>query len=107
MADLNTTINEWVETATRLVEEGTKNAKRFVDAEREKNKIRSEIGMNKKELVKAYEQFGRDVYGQIEKGIEMKNRDEMVDLIRSKEKLISLLQAKLNLLEQQEKQMME
>ena len=90
-----TDINEVVDKLTSLVNNGTEKAKVILDRETSKAKIRSEIGRNKKELVEAYERLGRNYYASKVTDIELEGEDELMSVIRSKEKLIELLNEKL------------
>ncbi len=67
-----------------------------LDIEKQKAEIRSEIGHNSREVSRLYEQLGRDYFTAKEKGTEIEKEAETFDHIRSKEKLIELLNEKLD-----------
>ncbi len=94
MSDYNKKLTDFMEEATKLVQNSSHRMLTRLDKEREKAKMRSDIGNNKKELTKAYEDLGRAYYAIQEKGDEVDTK-ELFDQIRAKEKVIELLNEKL------------
>ena len=66
------------------------------DSEKEKAQIRSEIGHNSRDLTKAYEKLGRAYYESVSKGEPMEDMKDTMEMIRSKELLVKLLNEKLD-----------
>lgn len=66
------------------------------DSEKEKAQIRSEIGHNSRDLTKAYEKLGRAYYESVSKGEPMEEMKDTMEMIRSKELLVKLLNEKLD-----------
>ena len=112
--DLNSKINEITEKVSKAVEDGSKevlgtlNEKgkqvlRMLELEKKKAEIRSEIGHNSRDLSKAYEKLGRDYFNAKMAGHYLSSNNETFNLIRSKEKVIELLNEKLDILEAENK----
>ena len=110
--DLNSKINEITEKVSKAVEDGSKevlgtlNEKgkqvlSMLELEKKKAEIRSEIGHNSSDLSTAYEKLGRDYYTAKMAGHDLSSNNETFSLIRSKEKVIELLNEKLDLLEKE------
>ena len=94
-------MTELYNTASGAVETAAKKVIEKIDLETEKNRIRSEIGHNSRELSKAYEKLGREFYLARAAGKDFKDNNQTFELIHAKEKLISLLNEKLDLLEKE------
>ena len=92
-------VNQFVDKAAKTIEKGGKSLLEKLDVEKQKAQIRSEIGHNSRDLTKAYEKLGRDFYAAQVTGIPMEDQTSAFDLIRAKEKLIELLNDKLDSLE--------
>ena len=92
-------VNKFVDKAAKTIEKGGKNLFEKLDVEKQKAQIRSDIGHNSRDLTKAYEKLGRDFYAAQVTGIPMEDQTKTFDLIRAKEKLIELLNDKLDSLE--------
>ncbi len=95
MADFLKQLDEVVSKTTQAIQKEGKKALERLDEEKEKAKIRSEIGNTKKDLSKVYEQLGKDFFEAKEKGIELPDFSKALDVIRSKENVIKLLDEKL------------
>lgn len=89
-------INDAVNDLVGKVNDLTKDVITRFDAEKEKARIRSEIGHNSRDLTKAYEKLGRAYYESISENKEMEDMKDTFELIRSKELLIRLLNEKLD-----------
>ena len=72
-----------------------------LDTEKRKAEIRSEIGHNARELSKAYEKLGREYFLLKEGSIQETDEKETFAKIRDKEKLIELLNEKLDQLDKE------
>ena len=101
MANFNKMFTDLVENASKLVQDGSHRALSVLDKEREKAKMRSEIGYNKKELSKSYEELGRACYDALMNGTELSAK-EIIEHISSKEKSLELLSEKLKSVEKEE-----
>ena len=110
--DLNKKINELTQNISKIVEDGSKTVMDTIsttgkkvmdtfDLEKKKAEISSEIGHNSRDLSKAYEKLGRDYYTAKMAGHDLSSNNETFSLIRSKEKVIELLNEKLDLLEKE------
>ena len=89
-------INDMVDEIVGKVNNLTKEVVTRFDAEMEKARIRSEIGHNSRDLIKAYEKLGRAYYESRSENKEMEEMKDTFELIRSKELLIRLLNEKLD-----------
>ncbi len=97
--DFNTKVNEFVDKASRTIEEGSKTLLSKIDYEKRKAEIRSEIGHTSRDLTKAYEKLGREFYEAKTAGKEFEDVFNTFELIRSKEKVLELLHDKLTQIE--------
>ena len=97
--DLNGKINFFKEEAMKAMKETTETVWKKIQLEKRKAEIRSEIGHLSRELSKSYEKLGRQYYLFKENYTEIGGEKETFDLIRSKEKLIELLNEKLDQLD--------
>ncbi len=97
--DFNTKVNEFVDKASRTIEEGSKTLLSKIDYEKRKAEIRSEIGHTSRDLTKAYEKLGREFYEAKTAGKEFEDVFNTFELIRSKEKVLDLLHDKLTQIE--------
>lgn len=88
-------INDMVDDLMKKVNDVTKEVVTKFDSEKEKARIRSEIGHNTRDLTKAYEKLGRAYYESISSNKPMEDMKDTFELIRSKEMLVSLLNEKL------------
>ena len=93
--DLNMTITDVTDKVVKAVSEKRKKVLSHLEMEQKKAQIRSEIGHNQRELTKAYEKLGREYYAALSEGHEPEDAKVTAELIRSKEKVIELLQEKL------------
>lgn len=97
MADeLNKTITEVTDKVVKVVHESRTRVLNRLDVEQKKAQIRSEIGHNQRDLTKAYEKLGREYYAAKESGIDMADMSATLEMIRSKEKVVELLNEKLS-----------
>ncbi|MDY6034227.1 MAG: hypothetical protein SPI63_01355 [Bulleidia sp.] len=97
--DLNKTVTDFVNKATKAASEATQGILSKIDLEKQKAEIRSEIGHHSRELSKYYETLGRNYYNDIVTKKASGNYTDVMDNIRTKEKLIELLNEKLDTLE--------
>lgn len=97
--DFNSKVNEFVEKASKTIEEGGRTLLSRLDTEKQKAEIRAEIGHTSRDLTKAYEKLGRVFYESKETGKPFKDEYNTIELIRSKERAIELLNEKLDQLE--------
>lgn len=100
--DFTEKFNAFKEEALKTMKETTEVVLKKFDLEKQKAEIRSEIGHHSRELSKSYEKLGRQYYLHVEQGKEIGGEKDIFELIRSKEKLIELLNEKLEKLENQE-----
>ncbi len=97
--DFNAKLNDFVDKASKAIQDGSRKALDRLDLEKQKSEIRAEIGHNSRDLTKAYEKLGRAYYAFKENGSFPEGTDGTLDLIRSKEKVLQLLHEKLTALE--------
>ena len=97
--DFNTKLNDFVDKASKVIQDSSKKALDRIDLEKQKSEIRAEIGHNSRDLTKAYEKLGRAYFAAKEKGTAVEGEEGTLDLIRSKEKVLQLLHEKLTVLE--------
>lgn len=102
MSDFNKKINDLLADATKFVQDSSHRALTMLDKEKEKARMRSEIGNNKKELTMSYEKLGRACYEALVNGTEL-NAKEIIEQIAAKEKSIELLSDKLKAVEDDNK----
>jgi lipid II:glycine glycyltransferase (peptidoglycan interpeptide bridge formation enzyme) len=88
-------VNEYTDKTVKTLKDLGSKTITYLDAEKQKAQIRSEIGQNNRELTKAYEKLGRDYYASKVTGNELPSENNTFDLIRSKEKVVELLNDKL------------
>ena len=93
--DFNKTISDVTEKVVNAVHERRRKVLNHLEAEQKKAQIRSEIGHNQRELTKAYEKLGRDCYAAISEGRTAEPDAAAIELLRSKEKVVELLNEKL------------
>ena len=79
-------------------ENGVKIAKDVADEQAAKLKLKAEIGQNERDITKAYTRLGEAYYEAKTNNAEMSDVNDVVDLIRSKKKLVELLKEKLDTL---------
>lgn len=91
--------SSFIDSAVKSAQDLGKKAADRLDKEKQKAEVRSEIGHNSRELSKAYEKLGRAYYEFKENNTVISEEKDTFDLIRSKEKLIELLNEKLDSLE--------
>lgn len=95
-------INQFADEAAKAMKETANSVWKRIETEKRKAEIRSEIGHNARELSKTYEKLGRQYFAFKESNTEIGGEKDTFDLIRSKEKLIELLNEKLDSLEAEE-----
>lgn len=98
----NNDFNAFVDSMSRTLNRHVKNVKDMVDLNAQKMKLKSEIGQNERDIAKTYARLGEAYYNAKSSGGEMGNVDDLMKLIDAKKKLISLLNEKLELLDQKE-----
>ncbi len=91
-------LDEVSQKTIETISESTKTLRQRVSDEKRKAEVRSEIGHNKRELAKIYEQLGRAYYAHKVSDVGIEKEEEVFDRIRSKEKLIELMEEKLKTL---------
>ena len=94
--DFEKKVNDMVDDLMKKVNDVAKEVVRKFDSEKEKAQIRSEIGHNSRDLTKAYEKLGRAYYESVSKGEPMEEMKDTMEMIRSKEMLVKLLNEKLD-----------
>jgi len=101
MDEFNNKLNDLADKAVRKLQDSSKAVMGMLDTEKQKAEIRSEIGHASRDLSKAYEKLGRDYYTYKVTGRIIETEKDMMDLIRTKEKIIELLNEKLDNLEKE------
>ena len=94
--DFEKKVNDMVDDLMKKVNDVAKEVVEKIDSEKEKAQIRSEIGHNSRDLTKAYEKLGRAYYESVSKGEPMEDMKDTMEMIRSKELLVKLLNEKLD-----------
>ena len=94
--DFEKKVNDMVDDLMKKVNDVAKEVVTRFDSEKEKAQIRSEIGHNSRDLKKAYEKLGRAYYESVSKGEPMEDMKDTMEMIRSKELLVKLLNEKLD-----------
>ena len=94
--DFEKKVNDMVDDLMKKVNDVAKEVVTRFDSEKEKAQIRSEIGHNSRDLTKAYEKLGRAYYESVSKGEPMEEMKDTMEMIRSKEMLVKLLNEKLD-----------
>lgn len=94
--DFEKKVNDMVDDLMKKVNDVAKEVVTRFDSEKEKAQIRSEIGHNSRDLTKAYEKLGRAYYESVSKGEPMEDMKDTMEMIRSKEMLVKLLNEKLD-----------
>lgn len=97
--DITAKLQETADKFVNILQDSGKNVLTKLDLEKQKAEIRSDIGHIAKDLSRIYEKLGRDYYTMKVTGIAIESENDTMDLIRSKEKLIELLNEKLDNLE--------
>lgn len=92
-------LNAFKDEALKAMKETVDTVVKKLDTEKRKAEIKSEIGHTSRDLSKSYEKLGRQYFLNKEQGLEIGGEEETFELIRSKEKLIELLNEKLDHLE--------
>lgn len=96
MSDFEKKFNDFAINVSTTVDETVKVVKEKADKEISKIRLRSEIGQNERDIAKAYAKLGEAYYNAKENNSEMSDVKDLLDLIRSKKKLIELLEEKLD-----------
>ena len=94
--DFEKKVNDMVDDLMKKVNDVAKEVVTRFDSEKEKAQIRSEIGHNSRDLTKAYEKLGREYYESVSKVEPMEDMKDTMEMIRSKELLVKLLNEKLD-----------
>lgn len=94
--DFEKKVNDMVDDLMKKFNDVAKEVVTRFDSEKEKAQIRSEIGHNSRDLTKAYEKLGRAYYESVSKGEPMEDMKDTMEMIRSKELLVKLLNEKLD-----------
>ena len=94
--DFEKKVNDMVDDLMKKVNDVAKEVVTRFDSEKERAQIRSEIGHNSRDLTKAYEKLGRAYYESVSKGEPMEDMKDTMEMIRSKELLVKLLNEKLD-----------
>ena len=89
--DFEKKVNDMVDDLMKKVNDVAKEVVTRFDSEKEKAQIRSEIGHNSRDLTKAYEKLGRAYYESVSKGEPMEDMKDTMEMIRSKDLLVKLL----------------
>ena len=96
MTDFEKQLNEFTDKIAKVVTDGVKIAKDVADEQAAKLKLKAEIGQNERDITKAYTRLGEAYYEAKTNNAEMSDVNDVVDLIRSKKKLVELLKEKLD-----------
>lgn len=96
MTDFEKQFNEWTDRIAKAVSDGVRIARDAADEQTAKLKLRAEIGQNERDITKAYARLGEAYYEAKVNNAEMSDVNDVMDLIRSKKKLVELLREKLN-----------
>lgn len=99
--NFNTKVNEFIDKASKTIEEGSRTLLSRLDFEKKKAEIRSEIGHTSRDLTKAYEKLGREFYEAKISNKEFTDSSSTFELIKSKEKVLKLLHDKLSQIEKE------
>ena len=102
MTDFEKQLNEFTDKIAKVVTDGVKIAKDVADEQAAKLKLKAEIGQNERDITKAYTRLGEAYYEAKTHNAEMSDVNDVVDLIRSKKKLVELLKEKLDTMNQTE-----
>ena len=94
--DFEKKVNDMVDDLMKKVNDVAKEVVEKIDSEKEKAQIRSDIGHNSRDLTKAYEKLGRAYYESVTSASPMEDMKETMEMIRSKEMLVKLLNEKLD-----------
>lgn len=94
--DLTEQFNTFVNKAVKTVQTVSKKTAEKISIEKQKAEVRSEIGHTSRELSKAYEKLGRAYFDAKESNTAIELEKETFDIIRAKEKLVELLNDKLD-----------
>lgn len=98
--ELKDKINSFTTEALKAMKETVDTVVKKIDLEKRKAEIKSEIGHTSRDLSKSYEKLGRQYFLHKEQGLEIGGEEDTFELLRSKEKLIELLNEKLDSLEE-------
>lgn len=90
-----------VRKTVKSVEKGTRNVSSTIATEQKKVAIRSQIGQHQRNATKAYARLGEAYYNYVEKGVALTGIEDVLDILRSNNKVIELLQAQLQDLEKE------
>ena len=96
MSDFEKQFNDLYDKVAKVVVDSAKAAKSVADVQTAKLKLRAEIGQNERDITKAYNRLGQAYYEAKVNNAEMSDVNDVLDLIRSKKKLVELLQEKLD-----------
>lgn len=96
MTDFEKQLNEFTGRLAKAVTDGVRIAKDVADEQTAKLKLRAEIGQNERDITKAYARLGEAYYEARINNAEMSDVNDVLDLIRSKKKLVELLKEKLD-----------
>lgn len=102
--ELVKSLTEVTEKASRLIDSGAKDLPETLNREKKKMDLRSQIGKNRRAVQKAYTRVGEAYFNYVEYGTSMDEMRDVVDLIRSNNKVIELLEEQLAQMEAEEQQ---
>ncbi len=95
LKDLNEGLNTMVDKTAKFIDSSTKDFSGTMEKERKKMELRSQIGQHQRAVQKGYERIGEAYVT----GTDMKTMQDVIDLVKSNNKLISLLNDQLTALE--------
>ncbi len=104
MADFEKYVQGVSDKVAGFVTQSMKVVKATTETQTAKLKLRSEIGQNQRDITKAYTRLGEAYFEAQENGAEMSNVNDLLELVRSKKKVVDLLQEKLNALSEAEEE---
>ncbi len=95
-------MNEVTDKASKIIDSGAKDLPGTLSREKKKVEIKAQIGKNQRAVVKAYARIGEAYFNHVEKGTSMDEMKDVLDLVRSNNKVIELLEEQLARLDETE-----
>lgn len=104
MRDFDKQFNDFADMVSKYVNVGVQKVKDVADFQTRKMKLQSEIGQNQRDITKAYTKLGQAYYEAKENNAQMSDVEDVMELIRSKKKLVDMLQEKLDAMKDSEEE---
>ncbi|MBE6123707.1 MAG: hypothetical protein IJ130_13010 [Solobacterium sp.] len=92
-------LSDVTDKASKLIESGSRDLPETFNREKKKMEIKAQIGKNQRAVAKAYARVGEAYFNYVENGTSMDEMRDVIDLIRSNNKVIELLEEQLAALE--------